>query len=926
MSELRPIARQFLGSESIAPLDLLGLRPADFAEAAREPEMLRRVLESRLAARLEVVSLHPQALTPEADDLRMALHAAAAQLEDPALREWALAGGAQQHVDLSAPIPASAPESGTRTGEPVEIWAPARSANSELRGALSKGPSVVLPAPVEIVREGLTPVVVERDSTGRHAVIMLLVGLVVFGAVLGALAMLLRKPTPPLPAGLPGAPAPNVASGANTGTTGTDALGTVTPTTDGTAPTTTGATEVSAAASAQASAPAASGVIPPLPPHETNEAVLAELEQLIVGSAISPDDAVVKASAMVRPGGSLARSWAFWRADERVAAQTRFIDVVFRLARAGNGGAALIDAMAESLDPASLSADPMRVLAAGWAAGMVNRLTREGDPGGGVGLRVRSATARPWAEQLARADGSFGAGASAAMVWVRTSLSVGLREEATSASAAQAWEAWRACALAATEGDPDGQARLVLGAIENIASAGPSAASSPRTAAVLRSLASSLNWSASGESSRWLLRSLAGETIPAPVLWAVTTAIVDGKLLAGTTGAMVLPAMGGPEQRARVREGFATIWGEVKADDRTAAQDAWSDAARAALSNAPEGVAARLPGAALVRAAMISRLADAAHLIDAGRLTEAKALLDKSPKAPEVPDEPPADSTPLFETPSGDEAWSRAYLAAGQNPGERLAKLKEFSSDRIGPLEASILAGEAFRGSPVQVRDAARLYVEANFGKPVMVHAVLSIAHEIPPTVENNRVLAKLIGVTLPGPTSPSWRLIVRRELVTRMLETLASGSEAAATQWASAALSASYQRRARPAEEPDQSTEADLAARALRERLSESVRRTVAPAGFTPTAGEVFRRHAGRLTLAAGPGQRFAAEQVTAVELSAILTASARPEKLSDVRSVLTELAERRRSARHIAEQLEAGERAAVRLWLIRWDRSPAP
>lgn len=323
---------------------------------------------------------------------------------------------------------------------------------------------------------------------------------------------------------------------------------------------------------------------------------------------------------------------------------------------------------------------------------------------------------------------------------------------------------------------------------------------------------------------------------------------------------------------------------------------------------------------------MIARLADAASLIDAGQLADARAILDKPPKAPDVPDEPPADATPMFDTPAADEAWSRAYIASGQNPAERLAKLKEFSSDRIGPLEASILAGEAFRGSPVQVRDAARLYVEANFGKPMMVHAVLSIAHEIPPTVENNRVLAKLLGVTLPGPTSPSWRQIVRRELVTKLLESLASGSEATATHWASSQLALSYQRRSKPAEEPDPALDADVAARALRERLAESVRRTVAPAGLTPTAGEVFRRLSARVTLAAGPAQRFAAEQVTSVEFAAILTASARPEKQAEVQAVLSELAERRRAARHIAEQLEAGERAAVRLWLIRWDRSPAP
>ena len=89
----RPIAR-FLGEQEAGggPFAVLGLNPAACTDA---------LVLSALDRQIERIDHHPECDTPEADEVRLALHAAAAQLLDPVVRRHLVAKWTGQ----SAPAP-----------------------------------------------------------------------------------------------------------------------------------------------------------------------------------------------------------------------------------------------------------------------------------------------------------------------------------------------------------------------------------------------------------------------------------------------------------------------------------------------------------------------------------------------------------------------------------------------------------------------------------------------------------------------------------------------------------------------------------------------------------------------------------------------------------------------------------------------------
>lgn len=97
-----PVAR-FLGpgAATFGPFGLLGVDPSRCDDAA-----VREALRTRLGA----VDSHPHAATPEADEVRLALHAAAAQLLNPQFRLRLI----QQYAPRLAANPALAAAAGRR--------------------------------------------------------------------------------------------------------------------------------------------------------------------------------------------------------------------------------------------------------------------------------------------------------------------------------------------------------------------------------------------------------------------------------------------------------------------------------------------------------------------------------------------------------------------------------------------------------------------------------------------------------------------------------------------------------------------------------------------------------------------------------------------------------------------------------------------
>src|ERR1051326_5005477 len=96
----RPVIR-FLGQEEASggPFALLGLSPQSCTD---------ELVLSALDRQIERIDHHAECDTPEADEVRLALHAAAAQLLDPIVRRHLIARWTGKKAPAAAPAPRQA--------------------------------------------------------------------------------------------------------------------------------------------------------------------------------------------------------------------------------------------------------------------------------------------------------------------------------------------------------------------------------------------------------------------------------------------------------------------------------------------------------------------------------------------------------------------------------------------------------------------------------------------------------------------------------------------------------------------------------------------------------------------------------------------------------------------------------------------------
>jgi hypothetical protein len=166
--------------------------------------------------------------------------------------------------------------------------------------------------------------------------------------------------------------------------------------------------------------------------------------------------------------------------------------------------------------------------------------------------------------------------------------------------------------------------------------------------------------------------------------------------------------------------------------------------------------------------------------------------------------------------------------------------------------------------------------------------------------------------------------LDARRALVARALEVLARGDERTGPDALAADLAAAYQVCA-GIESPGSTVQLDdapavaLAAVEKLERDLLSQARALVPNDAAPVRlDEIERRRAGRLMVATGPIQQFAAEQVTCAELVAFIVTARVPARAAEAKTIIDEMHAARNSAQHIFTQILACERAMTRLWLL--------
>ena len=175
---------------------------------------------------------------------------------------------------------------------------------------------------------------------------------------------------------------------------------------------------------------------------------------------------------------------------------------------------------------------------------------------------------------------------------------------------------------------------------------------------------------------------------------------------------------------------------------------------------------------------------------------------------------------------------------------------------------------------------------------------------------------------TCPPVTDPEWEFAARRALVGRLLGLVATTSSEAWQEKLSRQIADAYLRAVDEESSLQSSADDSLRAAGLvySKWLAQSERSPFNPS-WPLTVQQIERRAQGRLSLAVGPVQRFAAQQASVVDIMAYVVAAERTDRATAIGMIADDLARERRGASHVYEQIASSERAMLRMWQLRLD-----
>lgn len=395
----------------------------------------------------------------------------------------------------------------------------------------------------------------------------------------------------------------------------------------------------------------------------------------------------------------------------------------------------------------------------------------------------------------------------------------------------------------------------------------------------------------------------------------ITSAVATRSAAAGIEATMVLSPAATQAQRDDLRAKYAEAWARptVAAPSPSGGSNSdWFDAARSILaeSNQATGDLEQLTAAAKLAA-----------------VNQAASLRSRGlPAAVSPPPINTGSSTIKISyntSGNGDGEWARRFLTESRTSAARLGRITEFEQlASPGPVDCEVLAEAALTGTG-ETRAAAQRAALKRTEEAAMVNAVL----EALPKVRRNANAGDFLGqFTLAGTlpvTSERWSIHFRKALIERLLTLLSAANATVAADRVSASLAEEWATIAGSAvtqvQETEGPTESVLAAAHAYNVLITQIRQQV-PA---PTAlihpDMLDRAHAGRLLVANGLPQAFAANQVSAVEALAVLIAAERPAATDQCRALIAAMTQERAAARSIAVQIRITEATALRLWAIR-------
>lgn len=572
------------------------------------------------------------------------------------------------------------------------------------------------------------------------------------------------------------------------------------------------------------------------------------------------------------------------------------------------------------------------------SAGLIARLARERELPGDVVDPVQALSRSSLFRTMSLGDSSFVGGATSACVEIARRL---MPRDRVEAGGGEAWSSWLEC-VGAIGLDEQRKDRVVLQALDSLLRSEKEPHQSKPVFDAVVTLSKGVSWSEGEDSRSRLIWWFIDPEISASDLHAVTLAASQSGLAAGLDTSMILASGAGEAERAAMRDRYREAWGESVSAGRNAVSGAFVDAAEAALRVVP----APTVEDRLATALWYSQLVEVAE--SAWHGSSGPSVPMGKPGTVAAPVAPPWQTVLHFSTvaPTGQESWVVRYLAQRARVSERKQLLAEYapSADATISIEAAVIVGDALRGSPPDIRAVASDVVRKNGSNPAFVNAFLNESAMMPLTRHNAQLAADVSQGRIVSLRNPTFRVVMRRSLVERLLELLSSDGDLSKVDGLGASLAESYQRRARRAAdaagkdmnrqptgretEPDEEGNVgsgggvlpiERSVRLLRLALEEEAKRQLASGREVITLQQIRLERLARAKAVQGRPQQFVAEQASAVDVLGYVVVAEAPYRSSAVGEIIDAYAKVRRGASHVSEQIEAGERAMLQLWLVR-------
>lgn len=884
---------------------------------------------SALGIRMAEIARHVRSHTPEANELRLALHAAAAQLLDPQLQQLLL--------EQSSAKPPSKAES-VETSDPAP-------ASPHVPGAVEHTASRSVSVASSLTHD-LLRVVASHGGWNQHALRQLVMLAHARGVPSSELPTLVsRVLSTPLIGALPAETGTESATQERHGQPRSGRIGatpnsssvarnyptkignwvvpavfailtvssllivwvrlTAEPTRDGVE---AGAADTSTPAATQRvtqEAPDSIADAPPAPSMtlEESTSLLRDIASQHVLTQESQSDAIGALQ-------TIAESWNQLDADEVAAVHNHLVDLFYASTSDSTFPLRLVEAIAKPGTQAPRTSQEL--IGTVWAAGTLSRLSAERNLSTTVDASIVGRLSELMGDGFRTRSPGFNEGAAAA-------LSSSARELSRASTDVNTWHTWLGILRKVHAPDSPEHDALVIGAIEELATLGAEPNQNRSVFESLHLLASELRLEEKNPAARALVGWLSDDRVSVADLSVIMRPLIGSASVDGVTESLIISAAADPSRRMTIR---AELEAHLLGIDAQASEaiEAWARIAEQEIARNEGTSAVEL----LVRAAARSRLSSAARDIFWGRYEEAQKTLgnltaDLDRLANSLGDDPNAYL-------GGDGAldWAERYLSARQNIPVRQALLAELTRGRhrLGSVAAEALVRDAVFGTPATIRAQAQEVTRLYADSPAVANAFLEILPRMPKVESTVQLIETVTSTYLPSPSDPDWDHLARQALVETLLIRTSGVGEGEIIDQLSIRLSESYRDRL-PGQRASGSTPepSDLINHAhdLAQHWARSATSGSTSLDVQSRLESIQMKRVGRMTLAEGLITRFAAEQVSLVETMAVAIASERPNAASEIESIMQTLSKRRRSAGDVLQQISAVEEAAVQLWHIR-------